>query len=269
MFRHGYIYHDLLAEVGPLNDGKVRTHRCLQLIYGVNKPMRIRLQGKWESVRLCLIGEGVDHFISGEDDWQICFFIYPDSPLGHLLKDCILKGSVVSILSQDENPSLVKTVQPAVRPMSLDDVRGLLETILYVFTGRHAAPRKGMSVSRKLIELVNRNTLKDVTLSEIASRMDLSVNDLAVEFKRETEIDARTWLMHHRIILFFEALEKRDELPDFETMDALVRQSGIAGLSGLDRMFEDLFGMPYLRWLNSDKGTIILTEKNPVFYVYS
>lgn len=269
MFRHGYIYHDLLAEVGPLNDGKVRTHRCLQLIYGVNKPMRIRLQGEWQSVRLCLIGEGVDHFISGEDDWQICYFIYPDSGLGHLLKDNILKGAAVSILSQDENPSLIKTVQPAVRPISLQDVRGLLETIVYLFTACRATPRKGLSVSQQVRDLLYSRTLNDVTLSEIASRLKLDVNDLAVDFKRETEIDVRTWLMHHRIILFFDALEKLDELPGFETMDSLVRESGIAGLPGLDRMFEDLFGMPYLRWLNSDKGTIILTEKTPAFYVYS
>ena len=269
MFRHGYIYHDLLAEVGPLNDGKVRTHRCLQLIYGVNKPLKIRLQGEWQNVRLCLIDEGVDHFISGEDDWQICYFIYPDSPLGHLLKQSILKNSSVSVMSHDENPSLIKTVQPAVRPMSLDDVRGLLETIIYVFTGRRASPRTGLSVSLKLNDMLSSRTLIEVTLSELASRMDKSVNELADEFKRETEIEARTWLMHHRMINFFDALEKLEEHPDLGTMDALVRESGIAGLSGLDRMFEDLFGMPYLRWLNSDRGTIIMTEKTPSFHIYS
>lgn len=267
MFRHGYIYHDLLAEVGPLNDGKVRTHRCLQLIYGVNKPLRIRLKGEWQSVRLCLIDEGVDHFISGEDDWQICYFIYPDSPLGHLLKGSILKESSVSVLSHDENPSLINTVQPAVRPMSLEDVRGLLETILFVFTGRRATPRTGLSVTRHLNDLLS--SQDELTLSELAVRMDLDVNELANEFKRETEIDARTWLMHHRMIHFFDALEKLDEHPDFTAMDILVRKSGIAGLSGLDRMFEDLFGMPYLRWLNSDRGTIIITEKTPAFYHYN
>lgn len=269
MFRHGYIYHDLLAEVGPLNDGKVRTHRCLQLIYGVNKPLRIRLQGEWQSVRLCLIDQGVDHFISGEDDWQICYFIYPDSPLGHLLRTRILKDASVSILSQDENPSLIRTVQPAVRPMSLEDVRGLLETILYVFTGTRGAPRTGLSAVRELNEILGSGALKELTLSEIAGLMKMETGELADTFKRETEIDARTWLMHHRVILFFDALERLDRHPDLETMDRLVRASGIAGLSGLDRMFEDLFGMPYLRWLNSEKGTIILTEKDPLFQIYT
>ncbi|MDC7234359.1 MAG: hypothetical protein PQJ58_14090 [Spirochaetales bacterium] len=269
MFRHGYIYHDLLAEVGPLNDGKVRTHRCLQLIYGVNKPYRIRLQGEWQSIRLGLIDAGVDHFISGEDDWQICFFIYPDSPLGHLLKDHILKDSSVSVLSQDENPSLIKTVQPAVRPMSLEDVRGLLETILYVFTGKRAAERSGLTLAHRVRDLSCRGTLKEVTLSEIALELDSDINELAEGFKRETEMDVRTWLMHHRVINFFNTLEALDELPDFASLDTMARESGIAGLSGLDRMFEDFFGMPYLRWLNSDRGTIILTEDSPVFYVYS
>jgi len=266
MFRHGYIFHDMLAEVGPLNDGKVRMHRSLQLIYGVNKPFRIRLKGEWQRIRLCLIDQGVEHFISGEDDWQICYFIYPDSHLGHMLKSSILKEASVSILSQDENPSLIKTEQPAVRPMSLDDVRGLLETFLFVFTGRKAYPRSGVSTAMTLAGQVR--SLKELTLSEAALSMDREIDDLAQDFKRETEMDVRTWMLHLRMIKFFESLEVLDVMPDLSGLDKLARESGISGLSGLDRLFEDFFGMPYVRWVNSERGTVILTESKPVFLTY-
>ncbi|MDA3956485.1 hypothetical protein [Oceanispirochaeta sp.] len=266
MFRHGYIYHDMLAEVGPLNDGKVRTHRSLQLIYGVNKPYKIRLKGEWQTVRLCLIDQGIDHFISGEDDWQICYFIYPDSHLGYLLKTEILKGSSVSVLSQDRNPTQVNTVQPAVRPMTLIDVRGLLETFIYVFTGRKAYPRNGLHTAVQLSRIVH--SMTELTLSEAALRLNRDIEDLALDFKRETEADVRTWMMHLRMIRFFDALEKKNGIPDLSELDKLARLSGIAGLSGLDRLFEDFFGMPYVRWVNSEKGTIILTESNPSFMTY-
>lgn len=268
MFRHGYIFHDMLAEVGPLNDGKVRTHRSLQLIYGVNKPFKIRLQGEWKTIRLCLIDQGVDHFISGEDDWQICFFVYPDSHLGHLLKTHILKDSSVSVLSQDENPSLINTEQPAVRPMSLQDVKGLLETFVFVFTGRKAYPRSGLSTATDLFQLVKGDNLSEMTLSEAASRLGREIEELSLEFKRETELDVRTWLMHVRMMRFFDSLEKMERIPDLEGLDSLARENGIAGLSGLDRLFEDFFGMPFVRWVNSDWGTVIMTEDHPSFMTY-
>ena len=266
MFRHGYIFHDMLAEVGPLNDGKVRRHRSLQLIYGVNKPYRIRLQGEWQTIRLCLIDQGVEHFISGEDDWQICYFIYPDSHLGYMLQSSILKGASVSVLSQDENPSLIRTEQPAVRPMSLMDVRGLLETFLYVFTGRKAYPRSGLDTAALLAS--ETKSLTELTLSETAEKLNRDIEELAQDFKRETEMDVRTWMLHLRMIRFFESLEKLDRIPDLQGLDALARTSGISGLSGLDRLFEDFFGMPYVRWVNSERGTVILTENKPVFLVY-
>jgi len=266
MFRHGYIFNDMLAEVGPLNDGKVRRHRSMQLIYGINKPYRIRLNGEWQTIRLCLIDQEVEHFISGDDDWQICFFIYPDSHLGHLLKSSILKKSLISVLSQDENPSLIKTEQPAVRPMTLTDLRGLLETFVYIFTGRKAYPRNGLTTTRALSQIIE--SLTERTLSEAAGRMNRDIEEIAQDFKRETETDIRTWMLHLRMIKFFESLEELSNMPDLQGLDVLARQSGISGLSGLDRLFEDFFGMPYVRWVNMDKGTVILTEKKPVFLVY-
>ncbi|MDC7240589.1 MAG: hypothetical protein PQJ50_09540 [Spirochaetales bacterium] len=267
MFRHGYIFHDFLAEAGPLNDGKVRTHRCLQLIYGVNKPFRIRLQGEWRECRICLIDNGVDHFISGEDDWQICYFIYPDSPLGYLLKSAVLKESVVSVLNQDEDPAHIRTYQPAVRPMSCDDIRGLFETFIYLFTGKRTVLRNGLALAEGVRGALD--SLQEQTLAELVSVLNVDQEELIDGFKRETEMDLRTFLMHRRMIKFYDALELLDEHPGFDVLDELARKSGIAGLSGLDRMFEDFFGMPYLRWLNSDAGTVIVTEKKPVFLVYS
>ena len=267
MFRHGYIFHDFLAEAGPLNDGKVRTHRCLQLIYGVNKPFRVRLQGEWRECRICLLDNGVDHFISGEDDWQICYFIYPDSPLGYLFKSAVLKDSVVSVLDQDEDPGHIRTDQPAVRPMSTDDIRGLFETFIYLFTGKRSTPRNGLAVAGRVKGALG--SLQEETLGELAAALNIEQDELIDGFKRETELDLRTFLMHRRMIKFYDSLEKLDDLPGFDELETLARKAGIAGLPGLDRMFEDFFGMPYLRWLNSDSGTVIVTEKKPVFLVYN
>lgn len=261
MFRHGYIFHEMLAEVGPLNDGKVRTHRSLQLIYGVNKPFKIRLQGKWEPVRLCLIDSGVDHFISGEDDWQICYFIYPDSHPGRILKEDILKGASVSILSQDENPARIRTEQSAARPMSLEDVRGLFESFVYVFTAKRAFPRPGLETAQTLFSLVRDDALKDLSMEEAARALKQDRDLLAESFKRETELDPGTWMLHLRMIRFFESLDRQDPIPDESGLDGLARSCGIAGIPGLDRLFEDFFGMPYRRWVNREPGTLILTEQ--------
>ena len=265
MFRHGYIFHEMLAEIGPLNDGKVRTHRSLQLIYGVNKPFRIRLDGKWQPVRLCLIDSGVDHFISGEDDWQICYFIYPDSHPGHLLKENILKGASVSILSQDENPTRIRTVQSATRPMSLEDVRGLFESFIYVFTGKRAFPRTDLETVQALSTLIRGDSLKELTMAEAAGYLGQDGSQLAESFKRETELDAGNWMLHLRMMRFFEHLDRQDHLPDEDGLDKLARSCGIAGIPGLDRLFEDFFGMPYSRWINREPGTVILTEHNTSF----
>ncbi len=268
MFRHGYIFHEMLAEVGPLNDGKVRTHRSLQMIYGVNKPFRIRLDGKWQPVRLCLIDSGVDHFISGEDDWQICYFIYPDSHPGRILRQEILKGASVSILSQDENPGRLRTVQSAARPMSLEDVRGLFESFVYLFTGKRAYPRPGLETVQTLLSLIRGAALKELTMSEAAGYLGRDRNELAELFKRETELDPGTWMLHLRMMRFFESLDRLDRIPDDSDLERLARSCGIAGISGLDRLFEDFFGMPYRRWVNEEPGTVILTEQESHFLFF-
>ena len=255
----------MLAEVGPLNDGKVRTHQSLQLIYGVNKPFNIRLSGKWQPVRLCLLDSGVDHFISGEDDWQICFFIYPDSHIGYLLKDKILKGASVSILSQDEDPASSWSVQSAVRPMTPEDIRGLFESFVYVFTGKRAYPRTGLEMVQTLYAHIRNGTLDPLTMEEAAAVLGRDKEELAERFKRETELSLGTWMLHLRMMRLFEKLDRLDHLPDEGELDALTRASGIAGASGLDRLFEDFFGMPYRRWVNGEAGTVILTENKLQF----
>ena len=258
----------MLAEIGPLNDGKVRTHRSLQLIYGVNKPFRIRLDGKWQPVRLCLIDGGVDHFISGEDDWQICYFIYPDSHPGRILKEIILKDASVSILSQDEDPGRIRTVQSATRPISLENVRGLFENFVYMFTGKRAYPRTDLEAVQSLSSLVRSDALKDLTLVEAAEVLGRDRHELAESFKRETELDVGTWMLHLRMMRFFDTLDSLDAIPEDTELDILARECGIAGLSGLDRLFEDFFGMPYRRWVNRETGTLILTEGNVEFLSY-
>ena len=262
MFYHGYIFQTMLAEAGPLNDGAVRQNRAMQLIYGVNKPFEIRLNSQWHKVRFCLLEENVPHYINGDGDWQFCFYIYPDSHTGYLLKSTILKKSPVSVFSNEVMSSSLDILPSAVRPVKPFDLKRIFEQIIYIFTGRMSSPRPDQPLLRELRRFLSDGVLPTSEGLAEACRMDQW--DLADQFKRITEFNLETWLMHQRMMRFFEILDQQSSPDNFE-LDRLAREQGIGGTDALDRLFSDFFGITYTRWTGLNPGTVILWDKQPEF----
>lgn len=262
MFHHGYVFQTMLAEAGPLNDDKVRQHQTMQLLYGVNRPFSIRLNNEWHKVRFCLLDVDVPHYINGDGDWQYCFYIYPDSHTGHLLKSTVLKDSPVSVFSREDRSAGANIVPSVVRPISPFELKQLFEQVIYLFTGK----KTRMRPNQPLIQELRKYMLeKDIYSSTpLAKLCGMGMEELSDQFKRITEFSLESWLLHQRLMVLFERLDKQKVLSD-DIVDSLTRQSGIAGLDGLDRLFQDLFGIPYRKWTNSTVGSIILTDRQEEF----
>jgi len=269
MFRHGYIFQTMLADVGPLNDGRVHRHGTMRLIYGVNRPFRIRLDGSWHQARLCLLKEGVPHYISGDGDWQISYYVYPDSHTGHLLQSAVLRSAGASFMSQEENPARLDTVQPAVRPLPAEEIRSLLDSFIYLLTGKKGVPRQESPWLKNMIAAVRGwGDETELSLTDLARYLNEEPGDMADRFKRITEFPMESWLLHHRMMRFFGNLERLDYIPAEDELDGLIRKAGIAGTTGLDRIFGDLFGLNRSKWINGNPGTIIQTNEVPFFPYY-
>lgn len=265
MFHHGYVYQTMLAEAGPLSDDKVRQHQTMQLIYGVNQPFNIRLNNEWHKVRFCLLDVAVPHYINGEGDWQYCFYIYPDSHTGHLLKSTVLKNSPASVFSREDSFGGAKIIPSAVRPIDPFELKKLFEQILYLFTGKTPRMRPDQPLLQDLRKFIVENEV--FSSGDLADLCGMEKEELSDQFKRLTEFSLESWLLHQRLMVLFEKIEKQTHLSD-NVLDSLARQSCIAGLDGLDRLFQDLFGIPYRKWTHSTVGSIILTDHQAEFPCY-
>ena len=262
MFHHGYIFQTMLAEAGPLNDGQVRQHETLQLLYGVNRPFRIRLNDEWHKTRLCLLSEGVPHYINGDGDWQYCFYIYPDSHTGYLLKSSILKDSPVSVFSGEEKLGRLNVMPSAVRPIPAFDLKMLFEQIVYYFTGKRPCLRPDQPLLKKLRHgMYGEGIFSAADLSEFCG---MDSGELADQFKRMTEFNLDSWLLHQRMMIFFDRLERAEQRSDAQ-LDSLCRQSGFAGVDALDRLFCDFFGITYTRWAGAKSRSVIVTDHRSEF----
>ncbi len=259
MFYHGYIFQTMLAVAGPLNDGEVHRIRTIQLIYGVNKSFKIRLNENWHSVRCCILDANVPHYINGDGDWQFCFYIYPDSHLGHLLSSTILKGSPVSIFSHEESSAKPRVIPSAVRPVSPVDLMDFFNEIIFIFTGKRPCSRPELPLIKELKKKVSQ--LDIVSGEALEEAMGRPVQELANDFKRISEFSLDTWLLHHRMMRFFDLLDEQETPANEETLELLMKSAGIGGIDALDRLFYDFFGIPYTRWVSSETGTVVLSDQ--------
>ncbi len=249
----------MLAVAGPLNDGEVRRTRTMQLVYGINRSFKIRLNDTWHTSRCCVLDADVPHYINGDGDWQFSFHIYPDSHTGHLLKSTVLKNSPVSVFSHDRTSVKPAVLPSAVRPVLPFDLMEIFEQIIFLFTGRHPCVRPENPFLKEMRQQVARQEI--ISLELLARDAGLSPADLKSEFKRASEFDLDTWLVHRRMIRFFRALDERETFPSEDELVNLVKNAGIGGLDALDRLFKDFFGIPYSKWINRNVGTVILYDE--------
>jgi AraC-like DNA-binding protein len=152
-----------------------------------------------------------------------------------------------------------------VRPIPAEDLKNLFDQIVFLFTGRRSCARPDQSL---LKEIRKHLRIKEVFSSlSLADLCGLNSAELKDQFKRMTEFNLETWLLHQRIMLLFDRLENLDEMSE-DAVEALSRQSGIAGSGGLDRLFNDLFGIPYKKWVSFSTGSVILTDHRPEFFCF-
>lgn len=264
MFHHGYVFQTMLAESGTLRGGQVRRHRTMPLLYGVNRPFCLRLPGGEVETRLCLVREEQPYSIEGPPQWLLCYYLYPDSPAGQLLRRTQLGDAAVSHFPSEKARELKRPdLRPSAgQPLSPFAMKRLLEQLIFLFTGARAVPRPETPFLREIRRCAAEEEI--LSAEALARAAALSREELGRRFARDAGIDADRWLLHRRLIAFFDEWERTGPLSAEET-DGLCRRKGIAGAEGLDRLFGDLFGLSYADWTALLPGSTVLTDRSGEF----
>ena len=154
-----------------------------------------------------------------------------------------------------EESSVKPAVLPSVvRPVPPFDLMEIFEQIVYMFTGKHPCVRPENPFLKQLKKLVSQ---QDIISSEgLARSAGLSPAELRYEFKRVSEFELETWLLHRRMIRLFRNLDQRETFPEKGELEDMAKKAGIGGLDALDRLFSDFFGTPYSKWINRNIGTV-------------
>ena len=240
-----YLFRHFLMGMGSFRDDKVTSHEAMKLVFGVNRPFRIRLDQKWHEARAVLIGASVPHFLNGEGDWQIVIWIDADSTLGILMDARTLEGRPWAIHDVPASLSMGEVIQTVGDDSDPHGALQMAETLLRVYGGTIPVPANWDGKVKSIIRRIEENP-GSVTLRSLSEDSGRSPEALEGDFRRiigsslENYLHRRKWAVYIRYRR--EGMER----------DEALRRAGLPGWEGLRDRFKARYGLD-LDVLESDK----------------
>ena len=222
--------------MGTFRDRKVASHGTMKLIFGINRPFKIRLDERWYGVRTALVDEHVDHYINGEGDWQIVLWISGDTSLGTALKIRSLKGRKWALHNAKVPRSLNDVIQTAGDEPDPQGALVLAETLIRVYGGIKGVPANWDDHVKRAVEEVDANpgVWSGQSLSAFFSRPFAELN---ADFKRVAGIGLDDYIHNRKWAAYLgfrqSGIDRR----------AALEAAGLPGWEGLKESFESRFGL--------------------------
>lgn len=231
-----YVFRHFLMGMGTFRDDGVRSHTSMKLIFGVNRPFRIRLADQWLDARAALVAGGTPHFINGDGDWQIILWIEADSSLGILLEARTLEGRRFAVQGGEDKLAIDEVIQTA---GDLPDPAGALELaeiLLYAYGGVRPVGASWDNEIRDIVTLIEADPGKQ-TVRSLADEAGCSVPELEADFRRVMGAALDDYLHRRKISTYVgyrqEGMKK----------DEALRRSGLPGWVGVSESFRARYGL--------------------------
>jgi len=231
-----YLFRHFLMGMGSFQDSKVSSPEAMKLLFGVNRPFRIRLEDAWFEARAALLDGGVPHYVNGEGDWQIFLWIDPDTSLAGLLNRRALKGRPWAIHNAAPSPSMTEIIQTV---GDLSDPAGALEiaeSLIYSYGGAKAVPATWDRLVKKAVTLLDQD-IGAYSVRSLAERVGRDPVQLDADFRLVLGTPLHSYI--HR--LKWQAYIKFRR--DGQEMTQSLRSSGLIGWEGLRDDFENRYGL--------------------------
>lgn len=231
-----YLFRHLLAGLGTFRDRRVISCESVKLVFGINQPFRIRLDGKWHRARTALVDRETPHFVVGRGDWQLILWVECDTSLGEVLRNTVLQDRPWALHDTGSTvPTglLVQTVGD--RPDAYGVLR-LVEDIAQVYTGVRPVPINWDDGVRDILESIDDDP-GGSTVRGLVEKHGRSEETITGDFLRVVGEPLVGYLQRRKLAFYL------DERRRGATRDAALRNAGLPGWDGLRDGFQQRFGL--------------------------
>lgn len=231
-----YLFRNFLMGLGCFRDAKVVSHDSMKMVFGINRPFKIRLDGKWQKGRAALIRGGTPHYLDGEGDWQIVLWIDPNTSLWSVLDRNSLKGRDWAIHDIEGPPALTEVIQTVGDTPDPRAALDLAELLVKVYSGARGVSANWDIRVNKALEIMEKDP-GGVDAASLAVRVGCPYYQLETDFRRvmgsglEEYLHRRKWMGY---IIF-----RQSGMNCQESLSA----SGLPGWEGLKDRFEARYGL--------------------------
>ncbi len=255
-----YFFRQFLMGLAPFNDGRVIRPQAMKLIFGVNRPFRIRLEQQWYSCRAALLKGNTPHFLSGQNDWQVVLWIEPGCALQLLLdvrtldgRSWILHKAPVTGLRQD-------VIQTVIDEPDAPGALHLAEALLRVYGGIQPVPALWDDCIKDALSRIDRNPAAAES-ADLAREFGREEADFLSDFQRVVGMSPDVYIHRRRLARFFslrtEGVERNEAL----------EQAALSGWDGLKDSFWERYALnlevmdtfkPYIRLFSGEDAQAAL-----------
>ncbi len=246
-----YLFRHFLMGLGAFRDERVVSNEAMKLVFGINRPFRIRLEGEWVEARAALLSGGTPHFLNGDGDWQIVLWLERDSSLGILLDARVLEGRPWTVQGDIAELSMLDVIQTSGDFPDPPGALALAETLLAAYGGITPVPATWDNQIRSVINLIEANSGNE-TVQSLADSVSSPVADVEADFRRVVGAGLDDYLHRRKTALYVELRQNGEKRQD------ALRAAGLPGWEGMKERFASRYGL----------DLEVLDEQSPFVRVY-
>ena len=179
-----------------------------------------------------------------DEEYHRCVFSFYDIPeLDELIKKCMNTTRVIK--PSNEQKALFRKMNETMDSSSSKNEKqilmyALLTLVLDETAGGQAIVNEGSEpsvITQKSIEIINGNLCGNISVSDIAKKISVSVSTLAQTFKRDMNISIYQYVLRKKLILAQQKIEEG------ESAISAALQCGFNDYSGFYKQYKKNFGV--------------------------
>ena len=216
----------------------VHAHHAIQIAFGLDGPLRFRLQHEpeWTAYDACVIPPNLPHGFDGTGRTVAHLFVDPETPEGHALRERLREGAIVALdgPAAHDGATLLRAAWAASHecPRLVPAAREVARMLTGTGSPRVTTDPRVLGA----IELIRARIAGRVALSEIARDLNLSPSRLRHLFAEQVGLPFRTYVLWQR-------LQRVLQRPEGETLTEAALAAGFADAAHMTRTFRRMLGM--------------------------
>jgi len=211
-------------------------HHAVMIIYGIEEPLEILINDKWEKHDFFIVDKDSSHKIKETNGWVAIILVDPEWEYINHIRNTYLNGQAVKKIQVNNDIDLKIKTKMLIGEKSKSEAEEVFYEVLKpIQKDRHYAPlddRIG-----KVIEHIKANDHDDINVKVLASMVFLSESRLQHLFKEQVGIPLKSYILWRKVLSAVSFINEGKSFTDAAHM------AGFSDSAHLSRTFKDTFGV--------------------------